>query len=90
MEWAKTKKSIHYLKMENDNQNLLWQKSKGSISDLNEYLLKENKNCLSIPEHQILNQNEVILIISSDPGMGKSTILEKLIQDSKADEFFIK
>ena len=90
LEWPKTQKSIHYLKRENDNQNLVWQKSKGSISDLNEFLLKENKSCLSIHEDQIFNQNEDILIISADPGMGKSTILEKLIHDLKADEFFIK
>ena len=84
------RKKIHYLKHEEDNQNLIWQKSSGPISDLKPYLIKEEKCCLLIGEDEILNQNEKILIISADPGMGKSTILNKLKYDSNSEIFFIE
>lgn len=82
--------SIHFLKLENENANLLWQKSKGPISDLNEYIVKDDALCFSILEDQILNHNELILIISAEPGMGKSTILDKLNKCSNSEHFYLK
>ncbi len=41
-------------------------------------------------ENQFLNENEIILLISADPGMGKSTILDNLILNSDSETFFIK
>jgi hypothetical protein len=86
----KSDKSIHFLKDDKENLILLWQKSKGSISDFNKYIIRDEYYCLSIDQNQILNQNENIIIISADPGMGKSTILDKLIQSSNSELFFIK
>ena len=86
----KLEKSIHYLKNENETGNLFWQKSKGSISIINEYFLKNEACCMSIGEAEILDQKESLLIISAEPGMGKSTLLEKLVRDSNPDNFLIK
>ena len=83
-------KNIHYLKNDNLNENLVWQKSKGQISDLNDYIIQEETFCLFIDENEILNQSERLLIVSTEPGMGKTTILEKIIQDSNLDDFFLK
>ena len=83
-------KNIHYLKNDNPNENLVWQKSKGQISDLNDYIIQEETFCLFIDESEILNQSERLLIVSTEPGMGKTTILEKIIQDSNLDDFFLK
>ena len=33
--------SIHFLKLSNDNENLIWQKSSGPISDSNEFIIKK-------------------------------------------------
>jgi ankyrin repeat protein len=45
---------------------------------------------MSIGESEILDQKESLLIISAEPGMGKSTLLEKLVRDSNSDIFLIK
>ena len=45
---------------------------------------------MSIDENQILNENENIIIITADPGMGKTTILDKLIQSSNSELLFVK
>ena len=58
--------------------------------NLNPFFKKLEESCLSIGEDKILDQNENVLIISADPGMGKSTILDNLIQATNSDQFFIK
>jgi len=74
-----------------DNQNLLWQTSSGPISGLKEYILKEDEHCISIGEEEAFAQNnENILLISAEPGMGKSLILDNFTQNSTKDHFFIK
>jgi ankyrin repeat protein len=80
-------KNIHYLI---DSQCLLWQKSSGPISKLNKYLIKNGEG-ESIDEEEIFRKNnEKILIISAEPGMGKSLILDNFTQNSSAENFFIK
>ena len=66
------KESIHLLELSGDNQNLIWQKSRGPISGLNDFLINNEDSCLSIDEDKILDHNENVLIISAEPGMGKS------------------
>jgi hypothetical protein len=51
-------KNIHYLKNDNLNENLVWQKSKGQISDLNDYIIQEETFCLFIDENQILKAKD--------------------------------
>ena len=84
------KESIHLLKLVNDNQNLIWQKSSGPISDLTDFIIKNEESCLSIEEGKILDQSEKVLIISTEPGMGKSLILDKLFFDSNSETFCFK
>ena len=84
------KESIHFLLLDNENKNLIWQKSSDRISDLNDFIIKTDESCLSIEEDKILDFRENILIISAEPGMGKSLILDKLVFDSNSDIFCLK
>ena len=85
-------KNIHYLIESGNNQNLLlWQKSSGLVSSLNEFIVRNNEYSLSIEEGEIFGKNtEKVLIISAEPGMGKSLILDHFTQNSTAENFFIK
>ena len=84
------KQSIHFLKLSDDNQNLIWQKSRGPISDLNDFIIKKEESCLPTGEDKILDHNENVLIISAEPGMGKSLILDKLVFDSNSEVYCFK
>ncbi len=73
-------KNVHYLIRDEMNQNqYTWQKSNGPISTLKKYLIM-NKECgESIDEEDIFHKNnDQVLIISAEPGMGKSLILDHL------------
>ena len=60
------KESIHFLKLSSDNQNLIWQKSRGPVSDLNDFIINDAESCLSIDEEKILDHGENVFIISAD------------------------
>lgn len=62
----------------------------GPISSLDEYILKQDEFGHTSLEEQILNETETILIIAAEPGMGKSTLLDKLTHLSSSSTFFIK
>ena len=83
-------KSIHYLKEIENQQSLTWQKTKGTISNLDDYMLKNEACCSSLKEKKIFNLNEPIIIISAEPGMGKSSILDNLNYSSSSAHFFLK
>jgi ankyrin repeat protein len=85
-------KNVHYLIQDEINQNQFkWQKSNGPMSTLKKYLIM-NKECEeSIDEEDIFHvNNDKVLIISAEPGMGKSLILDHFTQKSTAENFFIK
>jgi ankyrin repeat protein len=85
-------KNVHYLIQDEINKNqFIWKKSLGPISTLKKCLIM-NKECEeSINEEQIFHKNnEKVLIISAEPGMGKSLILDHFTQNSTAENFFIK
>ena len=74
-------KNLHFLLQDKDNKNLfVWQKSNGPISDLSEFILKREE---SIEQKEILKHGENIVIISAEPGMGKSTILDTFGHERK-------
>jgi ankyrin repeat protein len=85
-------KTVHYLIQDVSNQNQLkWQKSNGQISTLKKYLIMNNECEESIDEEDIFQKNnEKVLIISAEPGMGKSLILDHFTQNSSVENFFIK
>ncbi len=84
------KKIIHFL-IPNHRNHLLWQKSNGPISTLNEFIIRKEEDEESIDEEEIfLKNNEKCLIIAAKPGMGKSLILDNFTQNSSAENFFIK
>jgi ankyrin repeat protein len=82
-------KNVHYL-IQDQNQ-FKWQKSNGPISTLKKYLIM-NKECEeSIGEEGIFHiNNDKVLIISAEPGMGKSLILDHFTQNSSVENFFLK
>jgi ankyrin repeat protein len=84
------KKNIHFLIESKLNPNFfLWQKSSGPVSKLNEFIVKQDEE--SIEEEEIFHKNnEKLLIISAEPGMGKSLILDNFTQNSTAENFFLK
>jgi hypothetical protein len=86
------KKNIHFLIQDKVDKNLLlWQKSSGPVSSLNEFIVRNDEYSLSIEEGDIFHRNnEKILLISAEPGMGKSLILDHFTQNSTAENFFIK
>jgi hypothetical protein len=82
-------KNIHYLIDNQNNQNLLWKQSSGPISKLKEFIIKNKEE--SIDEEDFFHRNdEKVLLISAEPGMGKSLILSHFAQNSSAENFFIK
>jgi ankyrin repeat protein len=85
-------KTIHYLTESKDNKNhLKWQKSSGKISSLSEYLIEQDGGEESIDEENFFYEyNENILIISAEPGMGKSAILDHFTHNSNSENFFVK
>jgi ankyrin repeat protein len=86
----KNKESIHFLKLISNSPNLIWQKSRGPISDLKEFILKNEESYFTTREDKILDHDENILIISAEPGMGKSLILDKLVFESNSDIYCFK
>jgi ankyrin repeat protein len=86
-------KNVHYLIQDqsNPNHHFVWQNSNGPISTLKKYVIT-NKECEElIDEEEIFHKNnEKVLIISAEPGMGKSLILDNFTQYSSAENFFVK
>jgi hypothetical protein len=86
-------KNVHYLieDQSNPNRHFLWQNSNGPISTLKKYVIT-NKECEElIDEEEIFHINhDRVLIISAEPGMGKSFILDNFTLNSSPENFFIK
>ena len=69
-------KNVHYLIQDQSNPNhLLWQNSNGPISTLKKFVIT-NKEDLIDEEKLFQINDEKFLIISAEPGMGKSLILD--------------
>ena len=66
-------KNVHYLIQDQSNpSHLLWQNSNGPISTLKKFVITNKENL--IDEEEIFHKNdEKVLIISAEPGMGKSS-----------------
>ena len=86
-------KNVHFLIQDQNNPiHLLWQNSNGPISTLKKHVITNDKECEeSIGEEEIFHiNNDKVLIISAEPGMGKSLILDNFTQNSSAENFFVK
>jgi ankyrin repeat protein len=82
-------RTIHYL-IPHQN-HLLRQKSNGPISTLNKFIIRKEGDEESIEETEIFHKNnDQVLIISAEPGMGKSLILDHFTQNSTAENFYVK
>jgi len=78
-------KNVHYLIQDQSNPNhLLWQNSNGPISTLKKFVITNKENL--IDEEEIFHKNnEKVLIISAEPGMGKSLILDNFTLAKRFD-----
>ncbi|CAH0545963.1 unnamed protein product [Brassicogethes aeneus] len=75
------KHNIHWLKQEGDD--LIWQKSYGTLSKLRKFV---DTNSQAIQEYKpegITDIKDRVVIISAEPGMGKSTVLTPLALKAK-------
>jgi len=70
-------KNVHYSIKDqiNPNHHLLWQNSNGPISTLKKFVITNKENLIDEEELFQIN-NEKVLIISAESGMGKSLILD--------------
>jgi hypothetical protein len=82
-------KNVHYLIQDQSNPNhhlLLWRNSSGPISTLKKFVIT-NKECEELIDEEELFQinNEKVLIISAESGMGKSLILDNFTLAKRFD-----
>ncbi len=85
-------KNVHYLNQDQNNpNNFLFQNSNGPISTLKKFVTTNEECVESLDEDKVfqINYDEKVLIISAEPGMGKSFILDNFTQNSTSDNFFV-
>ncbi|WP_265023939.1 ankyrin repeat domain-containing protein [Wolbachia endosymbiont (group A) of Epagoge grotiana] len=79
--------NIHLLKKEGDE--FIWQQSYGaSLSNLRRYLDDQNKKNIRVGESEFIklissDGGNKVVIISAEPGMGKSTVMTNLAKEIK-------
>ncbi len=83
--------------MKSKPNHLLWQNSNGPTIDSKEVYNNEQRmdrvfeTRESIDEKELFQINhDKVLIISAEPGMGKSLVLDNFTQNSTSDNFFVK
>jgi ankyrin repeat protein len=74
-----SQENIHWLKK--DSNGLKWQRTHGDVSGLRESLMTTDHHEIII--HKITQIPDKVVIISSEPGMGKSTLLTELANNTK-------
>ncbi|WP_254229416.1 ankyrin repeat domain-containing protein [Wolbachia pipientis] len=72
--------SAHLIKKENGQY--IWQETRGSVSNLRQYVSEQHKFIEEIEENKLCNTNDKVVIISAEPGMGKSETLTHLSKES--------
>ena len=78
-------KNVHYSIKDQSNPNhLLWQNSNGPISALKKFVITNKENLIDEGELFQIN-NEKVLIISAEPDMGKSLILDNFTLAKRFD-----
>jgi len=78
--------NIHWLQYEPKSKSLIWQRSKGCLSVIRQYI--NDESCTKTLSEDDFLKNESaskVVIISDSAGMGKSTILSHLSQQIKKD-----
>jgi ankyrin repeat protein len=73
--------NIHWFK--EDKNVLIWQETRGRISRLREYILNENQDQFITTAKEMLEITDKVVIISSEPGMGKSTLMTYIANNIK-------
>ncbi|WP_157956387.1 ankyrin repeat domain-containing protein [Wolbachia endosymbiont of Folsomia candida] len=74
-------RNIHWLKK--DGNEFVWQQSRGKLSNLRGFI--DTESISEYPVKEITSIADKVVIISAEPGMGKSTVLTRLAIQTKAE-----
>ncbi|CAB3230646.1 unnamed protein product [Arctia plantaginis] len=77
------KSNVHWFRRRNGHTNLIWKKTRGSLQTLIKYVKNDLHKDFMLHTKTLNNIQDKIVIISSGPGMGKSTLLSHLAMETK-------
>ncbi|WP_341816186.1 ankyrin repeat domain-containing protein [Wolbachia endosymbiont (group B) of Elophila nymphaeata] len=81
-------RNIHWLKQEGDD--LIWQQSYGALSKLRDFIDTNEQAIQEYKPEKITDIKDRVVIISAEPGMGKSTVLNPLALKTKDSLWVIR
>ncbi|XP_035444343.2 uncharacterized protein LOC118272107 [Spodoptera frugiperda] len=73
--------NIHWFR--NDENFLVWQQSHGDLSNMLKHVKKNSHNAYRLQLNTLKDMKEKVVIISAEPGMGKSSLLTHLAINTK-------
>ncbi|KAG6450629.1 uncharacterized protein LOC115443859 [Manduca sexta] len=74
-------KNIHWFIQQNDN--CVWQMSRGSLHGIYEHVGKSSRQSFKYKPNTLFETDEKVIILSAEPGMGKSTFMTYLSIQTK-------
>ncbi|WP_438456617.1 ankyrin repeat domain-containing protein [Wolbachia endosymbiont of Kerria lacca] len=81
-------RNIHWLKQEGDD--LIWKQSYGALSKLRDFIDTNEQAIQEYKPEKITDIKDRVVIISAEPGMGKSTVLNPLALKTKDSLWVIR
>uniref|UniRef100_A0A2A4JRS3 NACHT domain-containing protein n=1 Tax=Heliothis virescens TaxID=7102 RepID=A0A2A4JRS3_HELVI len=72
--------NVHWF---SDKEGLVWQKSHGSLLNIQKYVIRGSHALLTYEPVTLKDLKEEVVIISAEPGMGKSSLLTHLAINTK-------
>lgn len=77
------KSNVHWFERRDGHKNLIWKKTRGSLHTLVKYIKSDLHKDFMLHTKTLYHIQEKMVIISSGPGMGKSTLLNHLAIETK-------
>jgi ankyrin repeat protein len=78
-----SRNQIHLFDHSDQSGYLKWIRSSGSVSQIKKYLVKDDQYASTYKEEEFFNQDEKLMIITDEPGKGKTTFLKSIIHKSE-------
>lgn len=78
--------SLHWLSYEDQDEKLVWKETHGSVANLRNYFIEDGDR----PEENealFIESDSKIKIITAEPGMGKTTLINHLRRNGNSDSF---
>ncbi|XP_026732638.1 uncharacterized protein LOC113497327 [Trichoplusia ni] len=76
-------RNVHWFSREANGRGNIWLKSRGNITTLQKYIDKETRTDYILQPETIKDVNDKVVIITAEPGMGKTTLLTHLAIQTK-------